>query len=118
MPAESLGQAWRNNRYPGDVRHAQQIDTMKQMHAEMPEPSFGKPRFLIGRDSRGYWVAQDERGLRGGLFANRTEALHFAMLQNGNRPQAVIMVPGVLELQVSATTGAQEQDAAAARRRG
>jgi hypothetical protein len=45
---------------------------------------------------------QDQSGLRGGLFAGRTAALKYAMFENGNRPQAVIMVPGVLELDMSA----------------
>jgi len=54
--------------------------------------------FLIGKNSRGNWVVQDQRGLCGGLFIDRVEALKFAMFENGNRPQAVIMVPGVLEL--------------------
>jgi hypothetical protein len=54
--------------------------------------------FLIGQNSRGNRVVQDQRGLRGGLFVERAEALRFAMLENGNRPQAVIMVPGILEL--------------------
>ncbi len=43
----------------------------------------------------------DQNGLHGGLFVNRTEALKFALFENGNRPQAVIMVPGVLELDMS-----------------
>ena len=34
-------------------------------------------------------------------FVGRTEALKFAMFENGNRPQAVIMVPGVLELDIN-----------------
>ncbi len=58
-------------------------------------------QFLIGKDSHGNWVVQDEQGLCGGLFVNRTEALRFAMFENGNRPQAVIMVPGVFELNMS-----------------
>jgi hypothetical protein len=41
---------------------------------------------------------QDQEGLRGGLFVGQAEALKFAMFENGNRPQAVIMVPGILEL--------------------
>ena len=57
--------------------------------------------FLIGKNSRGNWVVQDQRGLRGGLFVDRAEALKFAMFENGNRPQAVIMVPDVLELDMS-----------------
>jgi hypothetical protein len=54
--------------------------------------------FRIGKDSHGHWVVQDQQGLRGGLFVDRAEALKFAMFENGNRPQAVIMVPGILEL--------------------
>ena len=54
--------------------------------------------FLIGKNSRGNWVVQDQQGLRGGLFIGRAEALRYAMFENGNRPQAAIMVPGVLEL--------------------
>ena len=59
------------------------------------------PLFLIGKDSHGNWVVQDQRGLQGGLFVDRAEALKFAMFENGNRPQSVIMVPGVLELDMS-----------------
>ena len=57
--------------------------------------------FLIGKDCRGNWVAQDVRGQYGGLFLNRVDALRFALFENGNRPQAVIMVPGVFELDMS-----------------
>lgn len=64
------------------------------------QPSSSSP-FLIGRNSRGNWVVQDEKGLRGGLFVDRTQALRFAMFENGNQPQAVIMVPGVLELDMT-----------------
>jgi hypothetical protein len=60
------------------------------------------PLFLIGKDSHGNWVVQDQQGLCGGLFVDRTEALKFAMLENGHRPQAVIMVPGVIELDMNA----------------
>ena len=64
--------------------------------------SASRPRlFRIGKDSHGNWVVQDQQGLCGGLFVNRAEALKFAMFENGNRPQAVIMVPGVLELDMS-----------------
>jgi hypothetical protein len=58
--------------------------------------------FRIGKDSHGNWVVQDQQGLCGGLFVDRAEALKFAMFENGNRPQAVIMVPGVLELDMTA----------------
>jgi hypothetical protein len=57
---------------------------------------------LIGRNSRGHWVVQDPSGLRGGFFVDRVHALKYAMLENGKRPCAVIMVPDVLELDLSA----------------
>jgi hypothetical protein len=54
--------------------------------------------FLIGKDSRGNWVARDQAGLCGGFFVNRSEAVRFAMQENGRHARAVIMVPGILEL--------------------
>jgi hypothetical protein len=56
--------------------------------------------FFIGTDSRGNWVVRDQAGLCGGLFVNRSEALRFAMLENGRRRRAVIMVPGILEFSI------------------
>jgi hypothetical protein len=60
--------------------------------------------FFIGVDSDGNWVAQDQRHSRGGLFVNRAQALRFVMKENGNRPQAVIMMPGVFELDLQGRT--------------
>ena len=57
--------------------------------------------FRVGRDRDGRWVVQDTNGLRGGLFVDRAEALKFAMYESGRRPQAVIMVPGTLELDMN-----------------
>jgi hypothetical protein len=54
--------------------------------------------FLIGKDSQGNWVVQDQRGLCGGLFLSRAEALRYAMFESTGHSQAVIMVPGTLEL--------------------
>jgi hypothetical protein len=59
--------------------------------AEPPSPQ--SSLFRIGKDSHGHWVVQDQQGLRGGLFVDRAEAIKFAMFENGNQPQAVIMVP-------------------------
>jgi hypothetical protein len=74
---------------------------MKHVEPPSPEPSSRIPLFLIGKDSRGNWVVQDQRGTCGGLFVNRAEALRFAMFESGNRPQAVVMVPGIFELNAS-----------------
>jgi hypothetical protein len=73
-------------------------------HTEPPSlQSCTRPSlFLIGKNSRGNWVVQEEQVSCGVLFVNRTEALKFAMFENGNRPQAVIMIPGVFELDMNA----------------
>ena len=57
--------------------------------------------FLIGKNRRGNWVAQSQHGLRGGLFISRAEALKFALFENGNRPELVVTVPGVFDLDLS-----------------
>ena len=62
-------------------------------------PSCSKPSlFMIGKNSRGNWVVQDQKRVCGGLFVDRVQALRFALFENGNQPQAVIMVPGIFEL--------------------
>jgi hypothetical protein len=53
---------------------------------------------LIGKNSRGHWVVRSQDGLSGGLFVNRTEAVRYALFESGRRPDAVVMVPGCLEL--------------------
>jgi len=72
------------------------------MQKKAEPPSCKRPSlFMIGKDSRGHWVVQDQRGTCGGLFVDRVKALRFALFENGNNPQAVIMVPGTLELNMS-----------------
>src|SRR5262245_10582318 len=68
---------------------------------EPPSTARAKSLFRVGKNSRGNWDVQDQSGLCGGLFVGRAEAVKFAMFENGNRPQAVIMMPGILELDVS-----------------
>jgi hypothetical protein len=56
------------------------------------------PLFMLGQDLRGNWVVQEQKGARGGLFADREAALRFIRAETGYKPQAVIMVSGILEL--------------------
>jgi hypothetical protein len=74
-------------------------------------PSSPSSLFMVGKDSRGNWVVQDQKGLCGGLFVNRAQALKFAMFENGHRPQAVIIVPDVLELDLSGKHRVQNRSA-------
>jgi hypothetical protein len=66
---------------------------MNNLHPRSNRPTvkgLESPLFLVGKDSHGNWVARDE-------------ALKFARAENGNRPQAIVMVDDVLELDMSAT---------------
>ncbi len=67
--------------------------------------------FLIGKNSCGNWVVRDPSGLHGGLFIDRAHALKYAMSENVNRSRAVIMVPAVLELDLSAKPRTSESHA-------
>jgi len=53
---------------------------------------------FIGQDRLGHWVVRDALSQRGGMFANQTEAIRFAMYECQRRPQSVIMLPDGLEL--------------------
>src|ERR1700757_4569605 len=84
--------------------HRPQCERIYAMEkSEPPSLRYSKASlFLVGRDREGHWVVQGPKGLSGGLFVGRAEALKFAMYESGRRPQAVIMVPGTLELDMSA----------------
>ena len=81
---------------------------MKQTEPPSPESCPKPSMFRIGKNSRGNWVVQDEQCTRGGLFVARVDALKYAMFENGNRPQAVVMVPGVLELDMNRKPAPQQ----------
>ena len=66
-----------------------------------PPSCLKPPRFMIGQDSRGNWVVQDQNRVRGGLFVNRAEALRYVRFENGDQPQALVMVSGALELDMT-----------------
>ena len=70
----------------------------RNVESPSSNPTCRNQLFTIGRNSQGQWIVRDQSGLRGGLFVDRTEALRFALFENGHRPQAVLMVPGTLEL--------------------
>ena len=72
------------------------------------------PLFMVGQDRRGNWVVQEQKGMRGGLFVNREAALRYVRSENGFRPQAVVMVPGVFELDMSGQMDVTQADVAPA----
>jgi hypothetical protein len=57
--------------------------------------------FLIGKNSRGNWVAQEQNGLYGGLFVNRAQAFKYALFENGHHPETIIELPREIELDLN-----------------
>ena len=49
--------------------------------------------FEIAQDKRGYWVAKDDRGLIGGVFRSRKDALHFALFEAAGDSARVRVLP-------------------------
>ena len=83
-------------------------------NSENSEPPLRSPLLYIGKNRRGCWVVRDQSGLRGGLFVSHAEAFRFAMFENGRCPQAIVMVPGLLELDMSGSRKLAANDAISA----
>lgn len=60
------------------------------------------PRYLVGRDRAGFWIATDMEGSNGCLFKDKAAALHYAGLQTGLLPGAVRLIDEPLELRIGA----------------
>jgi hypothetical protein len=58
------------------------------------------PRLIVGQDCHGCWVVRDRLGQCGGWFVDRAEAMRYAMFETGGPPRAVLLAPGVVELDV------------------
>ena len=79
---------------------------MTQDQQSEPPSVLRPPLFMVGQDTRGNWVVQDQKGIRGGLFVNREAALRYVRSENGFKPQAVVMVSGGIELDMNRNAGA------------
>jgi hypothetical protein len=67
---------------------------------------------MLGQDSRGRWVVEDEDGTRGGWFVDRAQALRYIRAEIGDLPCALVNVRGVLDLDMASPTASQSADAA------
>src|SRR5947209_13067249 len=63
------------------------------------------PLFRVGQNSDGDWVVEDDSGRYCGIFVDRSEAVRYALFENGHLPHAVVMVPGIMELDMSRSCG-------------
>jgi hypothetical protein len=61
-------------------------------------PSCTSNLVIVGRNSRGNWVAQEENGLFGGLFVSRAQAVKYALFENGHHPETIFVTTYIVEL--------------------
>ena len=80
---------------------------------EPPSRSAASTIVFIGRNRRGQWVAQEQNGLYGGLFVNRTQALKYALFENGHHPETIIELSHKIELNMCYSHGRAGRPAAA-----
>lgn len=59
----------------------------KEQQKEQPPPL--QNRFVVGKDSEGYWVMSDSKGSIGGLFVSRAAALHYAVTESEHKADSV-----------------------------
>jgi hypothetical protein len=81
------------------------LDTRRNTNVKLVEPpscSSASTIVFIGRDSRGNWVVQEQNGLFGGLFVNRTQAVRYALFENGHHPETIVELKRAIELDMSA----------------
>ena len=65
---------------------------------EPPSRSAAAAIVFIGRNRRGQWVALQQNGLCGGLFVDRTQAIKYALFENGRHRETIIELSRELEL--------------------
>src|ERR1700704_2400975 len=66
--------------------------TWRSVVKKLDEPPSGNAHLvIIGRNSRGDWVAQEQNGLFGGLFVNRAQAMKYALFENGDHPATIVL---------------------------
>ena len=71
-------------------------------------PSCSSNTVIIGRNSRGNWVAQEQNGLFGGLFVNRAQAMKYALFENGHHPETIVLTANIIELDMHRKASSQQ----------
>ena len=69
---------------------------------EPPSHRYPSTIVLIGRNRHGNWVVQEQHGLYGGLFVNRTQARRYALFENGHHREMIVELSGEIELDMKA----------------
>jgi hypothetical protein len=78
---------------------------------EPPSCNSASSIVFIGKNSRGNWVVQEQSGLYGGLFVNRSQAFKYALFENGHRPETIIELSHEIELDMTRSARADRNHA-------
>jgi hypothetical protein len=74
---------------------------------EQPACDEGDPlKFVIGRNSAGFWVVVERHGLYGGIFVSQRAAAQFAKFESAGRRSLIAICAGPLELYDGARSAA------------
>ncbi|MGO8909448.1 MAG: hypothetical protein ACLQDM_09025 [Bradyrhizobium sp.] len=76
---------------------------------EPPSCSSASTVILIGKNSRGNWVAQEQNGLYGGLFVDRAQAFKYALSENGHHPETIVELSLEIELNMGGQLPASDR---------
>jgi hypothetical protein len=71
---------------------------------------------FIGKNKCGNWVAQEQNGLYGGLFANRAQAVKYALFENGHHPETIVELSREIELDMGGKFASSDHIPAGTRR--
>lgn len=66
-----------------------------------PSSATGAPSYLVGQDGEGHWVAVEAGGRAGGLFRSRKDAIRYACIETGCRPDDVALAVEPIRFRLS-----------------
>ncbi len=59
------------------------------LNSSLPASAGTPLSYLVGQDGAGHWVAVETGGRAGGIFRSRQDAIRYACVESGCRPDAV-----------------------------
>ena len=57
---------------------------------ESPSSSAASKIIFIGKSKSGHWIAMEQNGLHGGMFASRAAAFKYALFENDYHPETLV----------------------------
>lgn len=67
-----------------------------------PPAAAGTPlSYLVGQDGEGHWVAVETGGRAGGIFRSRQDAIRYACVETGCRPDDVKLAAGPIAVRLA-----------------